>query len=237
VGNFGAFGAAWADAGPTGEAVRGGKRCRGGAHFGDDLAGRFQAQSRHFGQAQDGVALGVHGFGGQLLQPFDVFIQQRQALQIKRQQLLVQRLDASAESLLELLLATAQAAIAEFGQLGGIGLPFGDGLKNATAAQAEQIAQHAGQFDGGLFEQSFDLRLQPHAVAHQLLAHARGGAPGALFRRGHETEDQLAGHEAAQQAAGRFPVLRGGFHDDLFDAACLQPAGELFQLVARGLSG
>ena len=91
--------------------------------------------------------------------------------------------------------------------MGGIGLPLGEGFQNTPAAETEQIAQHAGELDGGLFKQRFDLGLKAHAVADQLLAHARGGAPTALLRRGHETENQLAGQEAAQQPAGIAEVV------------------------------
>jgi hypothetical protein len=119
AGNFGAFGAAGADAGPTGETVRRRERWGGGTDFGHDLTGRFQAEAGHFGQAQDGVAMGVHGLGGELLPLFDVAVEQGEALEKQSEQLLVERRDASVESLLELVAAAAQAAIAEFGQRGG----------------------------------------------------------------------------------------------------------------------
>ena len=55
----------------------------------------------------------------------------------------------------------------------------------------------AGKFDAHFFQKPFQLILQPHPVAPQLLFGTRHGAPQPLFLAGHETEDQLSGEASA----------------------------------------
>ena len=52
---------------------------------------------------------------------------------------------------------------------------------------------------------------QPHAIAYPLQLAARHGPPAALFRVGHQTQDQLSGHQSPDQSLGIGKIMFAPF--------------------------
>ena len=80
-------------------------------------------------------------------------------------------------------------------------------MQDAKPTGSQQIADHNGQFDPHLFQQTLHLTLQPYPVAPELQFHPRQVPPTALFPIRDKTQDQLVCDQPPHQPLGILEVM------------------------------
>src|SRR5208283_1734545 len=106
----------------------------------------------------------------QLEESLDLAVQESELLQQQDQQLARQLGDGARQGVPQLLARALQPRVAQFRQRLRITDALRQRRENPSCANAKQICDETRQLDAHLFQQGFQLVLQPHAVVDQLHA-------------------------------------------------------------------